>query len=1299
MSSPAELAAPAEARPAPAEARTEREARSGRSRSRRPGRGRADSRAEARAAARAARRAAMPPITYPPELPVSQRKDEIARAINENQVVIIAGETGSGKTTQIPKICLELGRGVTGQIGHTQPRRLAARTVAERIAEELGSPLGETVGYQVRFTDVSADDTLVKLMTDGILLTELARDRKLRRYDTLIIDEAHERSLNIDFILGYLRQLLPERPDLKVIITSATIDPERFAAAFGGAPIVEVSGRTYPVEVRYRPVEPIEGGEDADQGQAISDAIDELSSEGPGDILVFLSGEREIRDTADLLAGRDRLEVLPLYSRLSAAEQHRVFERRQASAYIRRVVLATNVAETSLTVPGIHYVIDPGTARISRYSRGTKVQRLPIEPISRASANQRKGRCGRTADGICIRLYSEADFESRPEFTEPEILRTNLASVILQMAAIGLGDVPKFPFIDPPDARNITDGLTLLAELNAFKDGRITGLGRKLSRLPVDPRIGRMILEADRNGCVREVLIIAAALSIQDPRERPVDAQQAADDKHRRFADPDSDFVAYLNLWDYLAGRQRELSSSAFRRLCRAEYLNYLRVREWQDLQGQLQRLAADLGVAANSSSAERTVVHLSLLAGLLSQIGMKMEPARGPAASAPAGRRPRAEYLGARNARFAIFPGSGLARKTPDWIVAAELVETSRLWARTVARIEPEWIEPLAAHLVRRSYSEPHWEKKQGGAVALEKVTLYGVPIVTDRKVSYGRIDPAAARELFIRHALVEGDWQTSHRFFAENRRLLAEAEELEHRVRRRGLVVGEEELFAFYDARIPADVVSAQHFDTWWKQARRSDPDLLTFKPAELLSEGAAEVSTDAYPDVWTSESAALKTLPLSYAFEPGSDTDGVTVDIPLSRLNQVNAAEFSWQVPGLRTELVTEMIRSLPKSLRRDLVPAPDVAREVVARLGPPAGDLRDAVARELRSLRGVTVPREAWDLSKLPPHLRVTVRVTDGDRILAAGKDVAELQRELRPRLRAVLSRAAAGLTRSGLTSWDFGALPAVFREGTVVAYPALADAGTTVDVRLFETETAARSAMWAGTRRLILLSAPSPVKSIAGRLSTPAKLALSHNPHGSVAAMFADCVNCAADYLMAQAGGPARDREGFDRLSAAVRSGLHEVTADVVAHVESALRLAHSVSARLDENWADALRPAAADMRAQLSGLIYPGFVTATGYRRLPQLTRYLRGIERRLDKLPENPARDAANMAVAQRVEQAYRQAVADLPAARRDDPDGTEIRSMLEELRVSLFAQTLGTLAPVSENRILAALDRLRPG
>ncbi len=1250
-----------------------------------------------RAAARAARRAAMPPISYPAELPVSQRKDEILRAIRDHQVVIIAGETGSGKTTQIPKICLELGRGVDGQIGHTQPRRLAARTVAERIAEELDSPLGEAVGYKVRFTDVSADDTLVKVMTDGILLNELARDRQLRRYDTLIIDEAHERSLNIDFILGYLRQLLPRRPDLKVIITSATIDPERFAAAFSGAPIVEVSGRTYPVEVRYRPLYETGGADQGDLGQAISDAVDELSAEGPGDILVFLSGEREIRDTADLLAGRERLEVLPLYSRLSAAEQHRVFERRPASSFTRRVVLATNVAETSLTVPGIKYVIDPGTARISRYSYRTKVQRLPIEPISQASANQRKGRCGRTSDGICIRLYSQEDFESRPEFTDPEILRTNLASVILQMAAIGLGDVPAFPFIDPPDARNIADGLTLLAELNAFKNGRITALGRKLARLPVDPRIGRMILEAEPNGCVREVLIIASALSIQDPRERPADAQQQADDKHRRFADPDSDFIAYLNLWEYLTERQRELSSSAFRRMCRADFLNYLRVREWQDLHGQLQRLAGDLGVTVSSSSAERSRVHVSLLAGLLSQIGMKTEVAPSPGGPG-SGRRPRADYLGARNARFAIFPGSSLVRKAPDWIVAAELVETSRLWARTVARIEPEWVEPLASHLVKHSYSEPHWERKRGGAVALEKVTLYGVPLVVDRKVSYGRIDPAAARELFIRHALVEGDWQTSHRFFAENRRLLAEAEEVEHRARRRGLVAGEDELFAFYDARIPADVVSAKHFDTWWKQVRRTDPGLLTFKASDLLGEEAERVSTDAYPDVWTSESPAITALPLSYAFEPGSETDGVTVDIPLSRLNQVNAAEFSWQVPGLRAELVTEMIRSLPKALRRDLVPAPDVAREVVARLGAPSGDLRDAVAQQLWSLRGVTVPRNAWDLTKLPRHLQINVRVTDSGRVLAEGKDVAELQRELRPRLRAVLSLAAAGVTRTGLTSWNFGALPRVFREGTVVAYPALFDAGAQVDVRLFETEAAARTAMWAGTRRLILLGAPSPVKSIAGGLSTRAKLALSHNPHGGVAAMFANCVSCAADYLMAEAGGPAWDREGFEQLSAVVRSGLHEVAADVVTQVESALRLAHAIEARLQDARADAMQPAVDDMRAQLAGLIYPGFVTATGYRRLPHLTRYLRGIERRLDKLPENPARDAANMAVAHRMEQAYQQALAGLPAARRNDADVTDVRWMLSELRVSLFAQTLGTQAPVSENRILGALGRLRP-
>ncbi|HTB53919.1 MAG TPA: ATP-dependent RNA helicase HrpA, partial [Trebonia sp.] len=791
--------------------------------------------------------------------------DDIAQAIRDHQVVIVAGETGSGKTTQLPKICLELGRGVTGQIGHTQPRRIAARTVAERIAEETSTQLGTAVGYKVRFTDKSGDNTLVKVMTDGILLNEIASDRDLYRYDTLIIDEAHERSLNIDFILGYLRQLLPRRPDLKVIITSATIDPERFAAHFAvddqPAPIIEVSGRTYPVEVRYRPIADPEqrDTEDRDQIQAISDAIDELSANGPGDILVFFSGEREIRDTADALKGRKNLEVLPLYGRLSAAEQHRVFELPASRTMShRRVVLATNVAETSLTVPGIRYVIDPGTARISRYSLRTKVQRLPIEPISQASANQRKGRCGRVADGICIRLYSEEDFDSRPEYTDPEIQRTNLASVILQMAAARLGDVRAFPFVDPPDPRSITDGVRLLEELNAMKSDRLTDTGRKMARLPVDPRIARMIIEADRQGCAREVLVIAAALSIQDPRERPADNQQAADTAHRRFAQPESDFLTFLALWDYLTDRQRELSGSAFRRMCRAEFLNYLRVREWQDLHAQLQSLSADLGLSTDSSSSERARVHTALLAGLLSHVGMKVVLTARPGTPPERGRRPLPEYLGARGTRFAIFPGSALARKPPDWVVAAELVETSRLWGRIVASVEPEWVEPVAAHLVKRSYSEPRWSKNRGAVIATEKVTLYGIPIVADRTVNFDRIDAVASRELFIRHALVEGDWETRHHFFRDNATLLAEAAELEQRARRRGLVAGEDALFEFYDARVPADVTSARHFDAWWKRQRHQTPDLLTLTLDDLLSAEAAEALEldSAYPEVWTSE-----------------------------------------------------------------------------------------------------------------------------------------------------------------------------------------------------------------------------------------------------------------------------------------------------------------------------------------------------------------------------------------------------------------------------------------------------------
>jgi ATP-dependent helicase HrpA len=1279
-------------------------------------------RAATRAAARQAA-VANATISYPEELPVSQRRGDIAAAIRDHQVVIVAGETGSGKTTQLPKICLELGRGITGQIGHTQPRRIAARTVAERIAEELGTPLGDIVGYKVRFTDKSGDATAVKLMTDGILLAEISADRNLTRYDTLIIDEAHERSLNIDFILGYLRQLLPRRPDLKVIITSATIDPERFAEHFKDqrsgepAPIIEVSGRTYPVEVRYRPIND-DKDEDRDQVTAITDAIGELEREGPGDILVFLSGEQEIRDTADALKGRPNLDVLPLYSRLSSAEQHRVFEvPASRSITHRRVVLATNVAETSLTVPGIRYVVDPGTARISRYSLRTKVQRLPIEAISQASANQRKGRCGRVADGICIRLYSEEDFESRPEFTDPEIQRTNLASVILQMAAARLGDVRRFPFVDPPDPRAITDGVKLLEELNAVASDRLTETGRQMARLPVDPRIARMIIESGKQGCAREILVIAAALSIQDPRERPSDNQQAADTAHRRFTQPESDFLTFVALWDYLAERQRELSGSAFRRLCRAEFLNYLRVREWQDLHGQLSSLSRDLGINTKTSSTERVRVHTALLAGLLSQVGMKMVLAPGkPVTGRPGapggqerGRRPLPEYLGARGTKFAVFPGSGLARKPPDWIIAAELVETSRLWARTVAAIEPEWVEPVAAHLVKRSYSEPRWSRTSGAAVATEKVTLYGIPIVADRTVLLHRIDPVMARELFIRHALVEGDWQTRHHFFRDNAKLIEEAAALEQRARRRGLVAGEDALFAFYDARVPGDVVSARHFDTWWKTARHETPDLLSLKLDDLLADAADELDVGAYPEVWTSASPGLAGqgtgLSLSYAFEPGSESDGVTIDIPLKTLNQARAEEFSWHVPGLRLELVTELVRSLPKNLRRELVPAPNVAREVLADLADTSvmeRDVRDVVSRELLRLRGVRVSPDDFDLDKLPAHLRVTFRVMDGGKAVAVGKDLAALQRQLRPKVRATLSARAAALTRTGVTSWDFGPLPKVFTDGEVKAYPALVDAGApgnpngTVDIRLFETPEVAARAMRAGTRRLVLLAVKSPANEVAKRLTTAQKLVLSDNPHGSVAALFADCVACAVDGLIGEAGGLAWDADGFDRIVGHVRPRLHAASYEVVTWAEEILRGAHEARLRLDGVGSPALEPAAVDIRAQLDHLIAPGFLTTAGRSRLPALARYVKAIGRRLDKLAENAGRDAQQMATVHRVQDAYERALAALPPEARSADAVREIRWQIEELRVSLFAQTFRTPSPVSERRIMAAIENV---
>jgi ATP-dependent helicase HrpA len=1230
--------------------------------------------AEARVARR---RAAVPAVSYPPELPVSARREDLLAAIGEHQVVVVAGETGSGKTTQLPKLCLELGRGVRGMIAHTQPRRLAARTVAERIAEELDVPLGEAVGYAVRFTDRTREDTLVRLMTDGLLLAEIGRDRLLRRYDTVIVDEAHERSLNIDFLLGYLHRILPQRPDLKVIITSATIDPDRFSRHFGGAPVVEVSGRTYPVETRYRPLE-----EGEDQTDAIGDAVEELLRGGPGDTLVFLSGEREIRDTADALEGRlgPRVEVLPLYARLSGAAQSRVFKPHDR----RRVVLATNVAETSLTVPGIHYVVDPGTARISRYSARLKVQQLPIEPVSQASADQRKGRCGRTADGICIRLYEEREFLERPRFTDPEILRTSLASVILKMAAVGLGSVEDFPFLDPPDRRQVRAGITLLQELGALDDaGALTPLGRRLAELPVDPRMGRMVLEADARGCADEVIVIAAALSIPDPRERPSDKREAADQQHARFADETSDFLAYLNLWRHLRELQRELSANQFRKRCRAEFVNYLRVREWQDLTGQLRQAAKGVGVTLNRTPAAPQEIHVALLAGLLSHVGLKDA-------------RERREYQGARGTRFAIFPGSGLAKRPPDWLMAAELMETSRLWGLTVARIDPAWIEPRAGHLVRRSYSEPRWQPERGAVVATERVTLYGLPIVEGRTVAYGRIDPVLSRELFIRRALVEGDWETRHEFFAANARRLEEVEALEHRARRRDIVASDEARFAFYDARIPAGIVSGAHFDRWWKDARRADPHLLDFTRDVLVDDAAGAVEDRDWPQTWRQDDLELR---LSYRFEPGAEDDGVTVHVPLRVLGELRPDRFEWLVPGLRLELVTALLRSLPKELRKRLVPAPDVAAQVLAGLEPRRRPLLEDVARNVEALRGVAIPPQAWDLSKLPPHLRVTFRVEDAEgEPMASGRDLDRVRAAVRPRLRAELATAAASLERSGLTSWTLDRLPReVTLPGTgeaVRAYPALVDEGETVGVRVLDSPAAQRAAMHAGTRRLLLLAVPSPARYVRDRLGNAAKLTLSAAPHGSVAAVLEDAIAATVDALTAEAGGPAWDAAGWRRLRDHVAGELAERAAQVVAHVVAILDAAREVERRLEPLTAAPLAPARADVQDQLIRLVRPGFVSATGAARLPDLERYLKAAAQRLDRLPNAVAVDRDRMRAIQELEDVYFQRLREWPEGRPLPDALREARWQLQELRVSHFAQSLGTRGAVSSKRIRRLLE-----
>ncbi|WP_457962858.1 ATP-dependent RNA helicase HrpA [Arthrobacter sp. D1-29] len=1342
-------------------------------------------------------------ISYPAELPVSERREDLMAAIAANQVTIIAGETGSGKTTQIPKMCLELGLGENGLIGHTQPRRLAARTVAERIAEELGVEIGQEVGFQVRFTGEVSRATKVKLMTDGILLAEIQRDRLLRKYNAIIIDEAHERSLNIDFILGYLKRILPQRPDLKVIITSATIDPERFAKHFGSdeapSPIVEVSGRTFPVEIRYRPLSQPAGGadeesasddeleEDRDPLDAVCDAVDELATEAPGDILVFFSGEREIRDAAEALNARIQsnrrlsgTEVLPLFARLSLQEQHKVFH----PGSKRRIVLATNVAETSLTVPGIKYVIDTGTARISRYSHRTKVQRLPIERVSQASANQRSGRCGRVSDGIAIRLYSEEDFESRPLFTDPEILRTNLAAVILQMTAMGVArgpkDIEKFPFVEPPDSRAINDGVTLLRELGALSAVRLeegngngngdgdrnrgdntrngagknksglTAVGQQLAQLPVDPRLGRMIVESGRRGCVREVMILAAALTIQDPRERPTDKQQLAAEKHARFRDENSDFTGFLNLWNYLQEKQQELSSTQFRRLCRNEFINYLRVREWQDLFAQLRQLARPLGISLDNKRLADPVgnhdgIHISLLSGLLSHIGILDERKR--------------EYAGARGSRFAIFPGSALFKKSPTFVMAAELVETSRLWARVAAKFDPVWAEQVAPDLVKRSYSEPHWSTKMGAVMAYEKVTLYGVPIIPQRRVNYSRVDPVLARELFIRHALVEGDWKTHHKFFHRNRALLLEVEELEARMRRRDLLVDDETLFEFYDARIGPDVVSERHFDKWWKEARQKNPDLLDYDKSLLINEDADELDDSAYPKSWYHKGFEL---PLTYEFHPvapGSPpnpSDGVTAEVPVLFLNQLDDAPFRWLIPGQRVELVTALIKSLPKQIRKNFVPAPDIARQAVAALeadfDPATDELEASLELALRRIRGHVIPPGSWNWDAVPPHLRVSFKVVDSKgKVLDEGKDLGVLQERLAPATRRAIAESlgatpgttgpgaqgngtkggasgggagraggvgrggqaaghgevetdAAGQTGSalfrelsGLTAWTFGTLQRqvsnTVKGHTVTGYPALVDEGTSVALRVFQTPSEQLESMRGGVIRLLALRVPAPDRYVLEHLNNIEKLTFSQNPHGSVSALIADCALAAIDKLT-----PVElpwDREAFDALYEQVRAELIDTVFGVTAVVERILSSTRRIEKQLRGTTSLALISALNDVKSQLEQLVYPGFVAKTGYAQLSQLPRYLAAIEKRLERLPGNVQRDALHMAAIQRLEDDYDDAVSALLPGRQAGSELKQVRWMIEELRVSLFAVELGTAYSVSEKRIRAVLNK----
>lgn len=1237
-----------------------------------------------------ARRASVPTVRYDDSLPIAAKRDEIKKVLAEHQVLIIAGETGSGKTTQLPKICLELGRGQHGLIAHTQPRRIAARSVAQRVAEELATPLGGLVGYQVRFEDQSEPTTLIKLMTDGILLAETQHDRFLERYDTIIVDEAHERSLNIDFLLGYLKTLLPRRPDLKVIITSATIDLERFSKHFDDAPIIEVSGRTFPVDTWYRPLtaEQDEEGnqveEDLTVDQAIIATLDEIAQferserKTPGDVLVFLPGEREIRDAADMLrkAQLRHTEILPLYARLSPAEQQKIFQSHPG----RRVVLATNVAETSLTVPGIRYVIDSGTARISRYSYRAKVQRLPIEAVSQASANQRKGRCGRVEPGVCIRLYSEEDFNGRPAFTDPEILRTNLAAVILQMLHLRLGEIDQFPFIEPPDGKAISDGFNLLQELSAVnRENQLTPLGRQLARLPIDPRLGRMLLEGTRQGSLQEVLIIASALSVQDPRERPPERQQAADQAHAQWKDADSDFAGLVNVWRGFEEQRLALGSSALRAWCRKNFLNYLRLREWRDAHRQLGLICRELQLAVNKDPADYPRLHKAVLSGLLSQIGQKTEDG---------------DYLGARQRRFWVHPSSGLGRKRPQWLMAAELVETTKLYARMVAKIEPDWIEPLAGHLVKKNHFEPHWEKKRGQVVAFEQITLYGLIVVGRRPVHFGPIDPPASRELFIREGLVRGEIQSRAKCLAANRQLLEQLDELEAKARRRDILADEETLFGFYEERLPQDIHQTATFDSWYRTESQKNPQLLIMREEDVLAREASEVTAAQYPDHLQ---LGELTLALSYHFEPNHPRDGVTLTVPAPLLPALPGERLEWLVPGLIEAKCIALVRNLPKALRKNFVPVPDFIKAALARITFAEGSLPQALGRELLRMTGARVSDEAWAeaAQQVDSHLRMNIEVLDGQgKLLGEGRDLAELTARYAEASQAALAAPATAKGQQPVQAKAFAPVAEKTQQKiaglSMTVYPALVEEGGTVKEGRFSTLAEAEFQHRRALQKLLLQQLAEPAKFLRGKLPGLTELGLLYRELGRVEALVEDILLASLDscILDGEASLP-RDGAGLASLAERKRGGWAEHAERLARLTLDILKLWHALQKRfkgkIDLSQAVALN----DIKQQLSNLVYPGFVRDTPAQWLKELPRFLKAIELRLEKLGSQVQKDRVWSGELSNLWAQYQVRLAKHRQEGKRDAQLELYRWWLEEYRVSLFGQQLGTKVPISDKRL----------